>query len=111
MVYLDLPRAVSFPVYWFLYHKGVAGQFLSLIACTSSLLTILLRPLMFSCLALLYSSCTERSSSLVEGLPVPWVVLLDVFPFLRRCLFTVRAAISFARLVLFPFFLTLSFIC
>jgi len=68
----------------------------------SSCLLILLRPSMFLPLARLYNSSRVRSSRPRRGLPVPSVVFLGVRPSRRRCLLTVRAAISSARSVLAP---------
>lgn len=69
------------------------------------------RPSTSSCRARLYSSSRVRSDSERWGLPVPCVVRFGVSWRSRRCLFTVRAAISLARLAETPRRRWLSLMC
>ena len=80
-------------------------------ALTSSDLFIRLRPVMFSDLARIISTCLLRFSRDELGLPVPWLSLLGVRPWVRRVLLTVRAAMAFARLVDAPRRLLLCLMC
>src|SRR6266446_4155607 len=67
--------------------------------------------LMPSSCARLYSSSRDRSSRATFGFPVPWVRLLSMRLSSRRCLCTVRAAISLARFSEAPRSRALSFMC